>query len=1132
VGTDGDKSIPVIHGSTKIGIYVKDGSNGSGSNVDDGIAAVNVTAADHSSLSSGGKQSMPSVITTPNRTRTNSSSGTALAELSGHEVAMPSLPLHVLKPAFSSNDSLPDSASEPSRRNIDSPAPVGGSPTTHGQHNGTKSTAHITLTHIVNPALVTPLTTSSGKTADRVSGPKALEKIDLSGVHQQPNSGRQGHQRSGSGSTLAAGAVGPVGSARLSALTHSPITTSLKSRPSSGSASTMMAVHHIQSSTSLVAERQQERQYLAALEVTHKPAGSATAEESIDRIVQERLLEAKAMDRKSSSGAVMHQFSLWSKVAPAPAPTAPTAALRTHSDGIAHPHLAPVGAHNPFGVAHPAGSGEDVAQSPKSSHKKLAALTPSPSTVPVMASAAAPGATDKAEGGGGAQPVRRASKLRGPKAAREAHSTLRADDEAADSPLAGTSAGNSGRNARSRASSREPLDDEYTLEFEPFTAFGGTDDHEKHAAPADGFHSSGNSSLALALRKKVGGAKLVNSSVDSAVEAPERGVPEGKHAEAASHVYKTPDKKQSPAVSTSNGAAAPSAAQQELEDSDGGWYSDEFAEEDEEDEAGRLSTSGNGRPRSAEARGLSEEAAAVKSMSKSGPAAFATHKMSSSLNGPQGLLETSSDKVNGGFLTERTGMQPPRRATMGHHAVGRLDAAISAGASEGVDANGQPLKSMTSRSASECHISFDPRAARSSTKGGSSSKYQTLKSLKSSKSAAQYSTSEKITAHEFQSRSAKVGGVEAAALGSSERLPVTKTPEQPVQPSDSEIMSARSANSRDDAGSPTLSEASDIDDPHTAAGATAPTGRSPLRLDLDKDPRDLAAGLTSGAGDRTHEESPLRWRKGEVIGEGTFGKVYKGMNEKTGELLAIKQLCLIDGTSGEVDSLRKEISVMWNLEHENIVRYAQCLVAALLPTLLTLSFISTQVSGYLQDRAVPLHYIRVCDRRIHSRYDQSVWGVQREAYQVGALRHTSYIAVVNVTASFATRRFSQHIVAGVDYLHSKGIIHRDIKGANILVSGAGVAKLADFGCSKQLAGMCTASIEESLKAIRGSVPWMAPEVIKQSGHGRSSDIWSVGATVIEMGKLNALCFSSCCGLMHHTIRLLSYGQAAVARVYE
>jgi mitogen-activated protein kinase kinase kinase len=88
----------------------------------------------------------------------------------------------------------------------------------------------------------------------------------------------------------------------------------------------------------------------------------------------------------------------------------------------------------------------------------------------------------------------------------------------------------------------------------------------------------------------------------------------------------------------------------------------------------------------------------------------------------------------------------------------------------------------------------------------------------------------------------------------------------------------------------------------------------------------------------------------------------------------------------------------------------------------------------------------------------------------------------------------------VDYLHTKGIVHRDIKGANILVTESGVAKLADFGCSKQLAGMCTASLEESLRAIRGSVPWMAPEVIKQSGSGRASDIWSLGATLIEMSE--------------------------------
>ena len=66
------------------------------------------------------------------------------------------------------------------------------------------------------------------------------------------------------------------------------------------------------------------------------------------------------------------------------------------------------------------------------------------------------------------------------------------------------------------------------------------------------------------------------------------------------------------------------------------------------------------------------------------------------------------------------------------------------------------------------------------------------------------------------------------------------------------------------------------------------------------------------------------------------------------------------------------------------------------------------------------------------------------------------------------------------------------------MTDAGVAKLADFGCSKQLAGLATASLEDNLKTISGSVPWMAPEVIKQTGHGLSADIWSLGALVIEM----------------------------------
>jgi hypothetical protein len=203
-----------------------------------------------------------------------------------------------------------------------------------------------------------------------------------------------------------------------------------------------------------------------------------------------------------------------------------------------------------------------------------------------------------------------------------------------------------------------------------------------------------------------------------------------------------------------------------------------------------------------------------------------------------------------------------------------------------------------------------------------------------------------------------------------------------------------------------------------------------------------------------HGENIIRWQKGQPIGEGTFGRVYKGLNKSTGELAAVKQLGIGNGTEAEIESIGREIQVMWQLDHENIVRYLG----------------TSRSSRYL---FIVLEYI-------------SGGSIASMLQQFGSFSES------------LIRKFSYHIVCGVDYLHNKGIIHRDIKGGNVLVTDTGVAKIADFGCSKQLAGLCTTSLEESLKTIRGSVPWMAPEVIKQAGHGRSSDIWSIGATVIEM----------------------------------
>jgi mitogen-activated protein kinase kinase kinase len=100
------------------------------------------------------------------------------------------------------------------------------------------------------------------------------------------------------------------------------------------------------------------------------------------------------------------------------------------------------------------------------------------------------------------------------------------------------------------------------------------------------------------------------------------------------------------------------------------------------------------------------------------------------------------------------------------------------------------------------------------------------------------------------------------------------------------------------------------------------------------------------------------------------------------------------------------------------------------------------------------------------------------------------------------QRYTFQILRGLHYLHSKGFIHRDIKGANVLVSEAGVAKLADFGCSKQLQGAATGSMDESLRSIRGSIPWMAPEVIRQFGHGL--DAVSISMTVAPKLHISAL----------------------------
>ncbi|XP_057446156.1 mitogen-activated protein kinase kinase kinase YODA-like [Lotus japonicus] len=221
---------------------------------------------------------------------------------------------------------------------------------------------------------------------------------------------------------------------------------------------------------------------------------------------------------------------------------------------------------------------------------------------------------------------------------------------------------------------------------------------------------------------------------------------------------------------------------------------------------------------------------------------------------------------------------------------------------------------------------------------------------------------------------------------------------------------------------------------HSNSAATSPSmPRSPGRADNPMSPGS-------------------RWKKGKLLGRGTFGHVYVGFNKESGEMCAMKEVTLFSDDAKSKESakqLMQEISLLSRLQHPNIVQY----------------YGSETVDDKLY---IYLEYVA----------GGSIYKLLQEYGQFGEL---------------AIRSYTQQILSGLAYLHAKNTIHRDIKGANLLVDTNGRVKLADFGMAKHITGQsCPLS-------FKGSPYWMAPEVIKNSsGCNLAVDIWSLGCTVLEM----------------------------------
>ncbi|XP_010671457.2 serine/threonine-protein kinase TIO isoform X1 [Beta vulgaris subsp. vulgaris] len=186
----------------------------------------------------------------------------------------------------------------------------------------------------------------------------------------------------------------------------------------------------------------------------------------------------------------------------------------------------------------------------------------------------------------------------------------------------------------------------------------------------------------------------------------------------------------------------------------------------------------------------------------------------------------------------------------------------------------------------------------------------------------------------------------------------------------------------------------------------------------------------------------------ELVGEGSFGKVYKGRRKYTGQTVAMKFIMKHGKSDKDLHNLRQEIEILRKLKHENIIEMLD-------------SFETAQEFCVVTEFA------------------------QGELFEV--LEDDKCLPEEQVKA------IAKQLVRALHYLHSNRIIHRDMKPQNILIGSGSIVKLCDFGFARAMS-MNTVV----LRSIKGTPLYMAPELVREQPYNHTADLWSLGVILYEL----------------------------------